>query len=99
MLFINIKNINIYNENKQMICKDDLKNYNNENIFFVVDNTVLGEFIIVVTDSVFVQSRTKVISLRMFTLFSIISTVCIFIIGVWGNSLVSRIKRLQEQNN
>ena len=88
--------IDRYNENRQVISKDDLRNHDNEHIYYVVDNTIFGEYIIMVTDSTYIQARTKVISLRMFTLFSIVSSVSILIIGIWGNSVVSRIKRLQD---
>ena len=48
------------------------------------------------TNSNYVTNRTKVMSSRMMLLFAIISSVAILTIGFWGNTLISRIKKLQE---
>lgn len=88
--------IRTFNEEKRIICKDKIKKINDENIYFIVNNTMNGEYIIMITDSSFVQERTKTVSSRMMILFAIISSISILIIGIWGHSVVSRVKRLQN---
>ena len=87
--------IETFNEQRQIICKDVFKNHNEEAVYFVVDSTSFGEYIIMVTDSTYILARTKLISSRLLVLFTIISSVSILIIGLWGKSVVSRIKKLQ----
>ena len=87
--------VDSFNESDEIIYKDKLENYLEEDIYYIVNNTGSGEYIIMVTDSSFIETRTKIVTSRMLLIYAIISTISILIIGIWGNSIVSRIKRLQ----
>ena len=88
--------IETYNNQEDIVCKDKIDNYKNEKIYFVVNYAGSGEYTIMVTNSNYVTIRTKTMSSRMMLLFAIISTFSILTIGLWGTTLVSRIKSLQD---
>ena len=88
--------INNFNSQPNIIYKDNLDNFNDDKIYFTVNYSGNGNYIIMVTDSLFVDIRTKVVSSRLMITFAIISSVSILTIGLWGNRLVSRIKNLQH---
>ena len=88
-----IRKFNVKNE---IICKDYIKNYKEERVYFVVNYTGNNSYMIMVTNSDFVDARTKVATSRMLIVFSIITTISILAIGIWGNSIKSRIKKLQN---
>ncbi len=85
-----------FNQHKEVIYKNELENYKDEDIYYVVNNTNIGEYIIIVTNSEFINVRTKVVTSRLFLVFAIISSVSVLVIGIWGTSVISRIKKLQE---
>lgn len=85
-----------FNQHKEVIYKNRLENYKDEDIYYVVNNTNSGEYIIIVTNSEFINVRTKVVTSRLFLVFAIISSVSVLVIGIWGTSVISRIKKLQE---
>ena len=85
-----------FNQHKEVIYKNELENYKDEDIYYVVNNTNSGEYIIIVTNSEFINVRTKVVTSRLFLVFAIISSVSVLVIGIWGTSVISRIKKLQE---
>ena len=88
--------IETYNNQEDIVCKDKIDIYKNEKIYFVVNYAGSGEYTIMVTNSNYVTIRTKTMSSRMMLLFAIISTFSILTIGLWGTTLVSRIKSLQD---
>ena len=88
--------LEMYNEQENIIYKDKIKNNKSEKIYFIVNYIGPGDYIIMTTNSNYVTNRTKVMSSRMMLLFAIISSVAILTIGFWGNTLISRIKKLQE---
>ena len=87
--------VEMYNEQEDIIYKDKIKNSKDERVYFIVNYIGTGEYIIMTTNSNYAIARTKVISSRLMLLFAIISSVAIFTIGLWGNMLISRIKKLQ----
>ena len=84
------------NNEEDIVCIYKIYNYKNEKIYFVVNYAGSGEYTIMVTNSNYVTIRTKTMSSRMMLLFAIISTFSILTIGLWGTTLVSRIKSLQD---
>lgn len=86
----------LYNEQQDIIYKDKIKNSNEENIYYIISYLGSGDYIIMITNSNYVTTRTKIMSSRMMLLFAIISSIAIFTIGFWGNTLITRIKKLQN---
>ena len=85
-----------FNFQPDFVYKNNIENHNDEKIYFTVNYTGNGNYIIMITDSTYINLRTKVVSSRLMITFAVISSISILIIGLWGNRLVSRIKKIQQ---